>query len=134
MSRRDHEPAGSGTPDRGSVILAVVLSIVAILVAGAALGVVLVRGSGQTGQPDATACRTVTWYAVPNAATLPAGWAIASTRFLVDVLTTTLAGPTPSGSTQAPTAFISISCYGTDAQLAFARDHDSRPSAPARRT
>src|SRR5664280_3402909 len=125
MSRRDHEPAGSGTPSRGSVILAVVLSIVAIVVAGAALGVVLVRGSGQTDQADATACRTVTWYAVPNAATLPSGWAIASTRFLVDVLTTTLAGPTPSGSTQAPTAFISISCYGTDAQLAFARDHDS---------
>jgi hypothetical protein len=129
MSRRYNEPAGSGTPYRGSVILALVLSIVAILVAGAALGVVLVRGSDQAGQADATACRTVTWYAVPNAATLPAGWAIASTRFLVDVLTTTLAGPTPSGSTQAPTVFISISCYGTDAQLAFARDHDSAVGA-----
>ena len=49
MSRRDHEPAGSGTPDRGSVILAVVLSLIAIVVAGAALGVVLVRGSDQAG-------------------------------------------------------------------------------------
>jgi hypothetical protein len=106
-----------------------VLSIVATLVAGAALAVVFLRESDQAGQADATACRTVTWYAVPNAAALPSGWAIASTRFLVDVLTTTLAGPTPSGSTQGPTAFISLSCYGTDAQLAFARDHDSAVGA-----
>ena len=129
VSRRDHEPADSGTPYRGSVILAVVLSIVAIVVAGAALGVVLVRGPDQAAQPDTTGRPDGHLVAVPNAAALPSGWTIASTRFLVDVLTTTLAGPTPSGSTQGPTAFISISCYGNDAQLAFARDHDSAVGA-----
>jgi hypothetical protein len=109
--------------------VAAVLSVVAMLVAVGAVVVVLIRGSDTSGQADAKACRTVTWDAVPSAASLPAGWEIASTRFLVDVLTTTLAGPTPSGSTQGPTAFISISCYGTDAQLAFARDHDSAVGA-----
>jgi hypothetical protein len=109
--------------------VAAVLSVVAMLVAVGAVAVVLIRGSDTSSQADAKACRTVTWYAVPSAASLPAGWEIVSTRFLVDVLTTTLAGPTPSGSTQGPTAFISISCYGTDAQLAFARDHDSAVGA-----
>ena len=109
--------------------MAVILSVVAMLVAVGAVAVVLIRGSDTSTQADAKACRTVTWYAVPSVASLPSGWTIASTRFLVDVLTTTLAGPTPSGSTQGPTAFISISCYGTDAQLAFARDHDSAVGA-----
>jgi hypothetical protein len=129
MSRRDRDPVGSGAPYRRTVVVAAVLSVVAMLVAVGAVAVVLIRGSDTSSQADAKACRTVTWYAVPSAASLPSGWAIASTRFLVDVLTTTLAGPTPSGSTQGPTAFISISCYGTDAQLAFARDHDSAVSA-----
>jgi hypothetical protein len=129
MSRRDREAVGSGAPYRRTVVVAAVLSVVAILVAVGAVALVLIRGSDTSSQADAKACRTVTWYAVPSVSSLPAGWAIASTRFLVDVLTTTLAGPTPSGSTQGPTAFISISCYGTDAQLAFARDHDSAVGA-----
>jgi len=129
MTRRDHQSTNRDAQLRRPVILTAILSIAATAVAVGALGVVLTRGSDQSGQADANACRTVTWYAVPSAASLPSGWAIASTRFLVDVLTTTLVGPTPSGATQAPTAFISISCYGTDAQLAFARDHDSAVGA-----
>ncbi len=129
MSRRDREAVGSGDRYRRTVVVAAALSIVAMLVAVVAVAIVLVRGSDSSSQADAKACRTVTWYAVPSATSLPSGWAIASTRFLVDVLTTTLVGPTPSDGTQAPTAFISISCYGTDAQLAFARDHDSAVGA-----
>ena len=129
MTQRDHQPADQDPPFRRAVLMAAILSIVATLVAGAALAVVLVRGSNQPAQADTTACRTVTWYAVPSASALPSGWAIASTRFLVDVLTTTLVGPTPSGATQGPTAFISVSCYGVDAELAFARDHDSAVGA-----
>lgn len=131
MSRRDRDPGGAGAPYRRAVMLAAILSIVATLVAAGALAIVLVRGSDRAGQTDADACRTVTWFAIPSVSALPSGWAIASTRFLVDVLTTTLVGPTPSSGTQAPTAFISISCYGTDAQLAFARDHDSAVGAGA---
>jgi hypothetical protein len=129
MTRRDHQPTNRDAQLRRPVILTAILSIAATAVAVGALAVVLTRGSDQSGQADANACRTVTWYAVPSVAALPSGWAIASTRFLVDVLTTTLVGPTPSGATQGPTAFISVSCYGTDAQLAFARDHDSAVGA-----
>jgi len=128
MTRQDRQPTRQGVPLRRAVILTAILSVVATLVAVGALAVVLVRGPDK-GPADTNACRTVTWYAVPSAATLPSGWTIASTRFLVDVLTTTLVGPTPSSGTQAPTAFISISCYGTDAELAFARDHDSAVGA-----
>ncbi len=129
MTQRDHQPADQDASLRRAVLLAAILSIVATLVAGAALAVVLVRGSDQPAQADTTACRTVTWYAVPSTSGLPSGWTIASTRFLVDVLTTTLVGPAPSGATQGPTAFVSISCYGADAELAFARDHDSAVGA-----
>jgi hypothetical protein len=125
MNPRDHQPVDRDQPFRRAVLLTAILSIVATLLAGAALAVGLVRGSNQPLQADTTACRTVTWYAVPGVSALPSGWAIASTRFLVDVLTTTLVGPTPSGATQGPTAFISVSCYGADAALAFTRDHDS---------
>ena len=91
-------------PLRRTVILTAILSVVATLVAVGTLAAVLVRGTdtGQAGQADPNACRTVAWSALPNAATLPSGWAIASTRFLVDIVTTTIVGPTPSGSTQAP--------------------------------
>jgi hypothetical protein len=107
-----------------------ILSVVATLLAVGALAVVLTRGTdtnrtGQAGQADATACRTVTWNALPDVAALPSGWAIASTRFLVDIMTTTVVGPTPSGSTQGLAVFVSVSCFGTDARLALARDHEA---------
>jgi len=127
VSRRERQPAGQEAPLRRVILLTATLSFVATLVAVGALAVVLVRGAdtGQTGQADPNACRTVTWSALPNVAELPAGWAIASTRFLVDVLTATFVGPVPSGSTEAPAAFVSISCYGSDAGLAFALDHEA---------
>ena len=117
-------------PLRRAVIVTAILSVVATLVAVGALVVVLVRGT-DTGQAGSNACRTVAWNALPNAAALPSGWAIASTRFLVDIMTTTVVGPTPSGSTQALATFVSVSCYGTDAQLALARDHEAALGAGA---
>ena len=117
-------------PLRRTVIVAAILSVVAMLVAVGALAVVLVRGT-DTGQAGSNACRTVTWNALPDVTALPSGWAIASTRFLVDIMTTTVVGPTPSGSTQALATFVSVSCYGTDAQLALARDHEAALGAGA---
>jgi hypothetical protein len=127
MSRREPQAAGSGAPLRRAVILAAILSVVATAVAIGALAVVLTRGTdtGPTGQADPNACRTVAWNALPSVSALPPGWAIASSRFLVGILTTTLVGPVPSGSTQGPAAFVSVSCYGTDAALVIARDHEA---------
>jgi hypothetical protein len=127
MSRRERQPTGPSAPVRRAVILTAILSVVATAVAVVALAIVLTRGTdtGQTGQANANACRTVTWNALPDVAALPSGWAIASTRFLVDIMTTTVVGPTPSGSTQGLAVFVSVSCFGTDAQLALARDHEA---------
>jgi len=130
MSRRERQPAVPSAPLRRAVIVTAILSVVATLLAVGALAVVLTRGTdtsptGQAGQADATACRTVTWNALPDVAALPSGWAIASTRFLVDIMTTTVVGPTPSGSTQGLAVFVSVSCFGTDARLALARDHEA---------
>ena len=117
-------------PLRRAVIVTAILSVVATLVAVGTLAAVLVRGT-DTGQAGSNACRTVAWNALPNAAALPSGWAIASTRFLVDIMTTTVVGPTPSGSTQGPAAFVSVSCFGTDAHLALAREHEAALGAGA---
>ncbi len=111
-------------PHRATTLLALALGVVATLLAIGTLAIVLTRGTDQ-GQADATACRTVTWDALPDAATLPPGWTIASTRFLLDIMTTTVVGPAPSGSTQGLAAFVSVACFGSDAQLALAHDHDA---------
>ena len=124
MSYRQRQSAAPDAGTRRAVILAAILSVVATVIAVVALAVVLLRGTetGQAGQADPNACRTVTLGALPNTAALPSGWTIASTRFLVDFVTTTIVGPTPSGSTQGPAVFVSVTCYGTDSGLALALD------------
>jgi len=126
MSRREGKPARPGAPLHWAVIVTAILSVVAAVVAVVALAVVLARGPepSQVVQADPDPCRTVTWSALPNAASLPSGWAIASARFLVGVATTTIVGPAPSGSTtQGPAAFVSVTCFGSDAGQALALDH-----------
>ena len=129
MSRRDGRPARPDAPFRWTAILAAILSVVATVVAVAALVVVLARDTDpdpppQAGTAGPDVCRTVTWSALPSAAALPSGWAVASTRFLVGILTATIVGPAPSDSTtQSPAAFVSVTCYGGDAGQALALDH-----------
>ncbi len=93
MSRRERQPPRSPASSR-LVVLTALLSVVAILASGAALGMALTRDSGSNG------CGTVAWNAAPAMDALPSGWAIAADRLLVGVLNTTLVGPTPSGSTR----------------------------------
>jgi hypothetical protein len=129
MNRRDRRPARPDAPFRRTAIVAAILSVVATVVAVAAIVVVLVRDTDPVPPPQAATadpdvCRTVTWSALPNAAALPSGWAVASTRFLVGILTATFVGPAPSDSTtQVPAAFVSVTCYGSDAGQALALDH-----------
>jgi hypothetical protein len=110
-------------------ILATILSVVATVVAVVAILVVLARDTDpdpapQAGTAGPDVCRTVTWSALPSAAALPPGWTVASTRFLVGILTATIVGPAPSDSTtQGPAAFVSVTCYGSDAGQALALDH-----------
>jgi hypothetical protein len=133
MSRRERQAAGSGASPRRAVIATLILSVVAMLISVGALAVVLTRGTNtaQTGGADPNACRTAAWGAVPSVTALPPGWAIASTRFFVDNLSTQLVGPVPSGSTEGTAAFVSVSCYGSDAALALARSHEAALAAGA---
>ncbi len=119
---RQSPPPDAGT--RRAVILAAILSVLATAVSVGALALVLARGTGtdQAGQPSPSVCGTVAWSALPGAEALPSGWAIASTRFLVDLVTTTIVGPAPSGSTQGPVVFVSVTCHGSDAGQALALD------------
>lgn len=122
MTRRDRQSTTQDVPLRRAVILAAILSVVATAVSIGALALVLARGTdtGRAGQPSPSVCRTVAWSALPGPDALPSGWAIASTRFLVDLVTTTIVGPAPSGSTQGPVVFVSVTCHGSDAGQAFA--------------
>ncbi len=122
MSRGQRE--GPGQPRRvwPVVLLTAVLSVVATAVALGALAVAT-RG------PDPTGCDTVAWKAIPDAAALPSGWSMVSNQVFVDSLSTSLAGPTPSGSTERQAAFAGVSCFGSDAGLALRRAHEGALAA-----
>lgn len=109
-----------------TVVVAAVLSAVAILMSGGAMVFVLTRDGA--GDP----CRSLAWGAVPAETTLPAGWSLASSRFFVDNATVTLVGAGSSGETESVTVYVSVSCYGSDAKLALARARDAAIATGAR--
>jgi hypothetical protein len=117
MSRRQRDQSGRSWLLWPVVVVTAVLSVVATTVALGALGVA-------TRSPDPSSCATVAWKAIPDTAALPSGWSTVSNRVLVDSLSTTLAGPTPSGSAQRQAVFTGVSCYGGDAGLALRRAHE----------
>ncbi len=108
-----------------AVALAVALGIVAVVIGVGAVGIALTRGAGSNN------CQAVAWNAVPQSDLLPTGWAMVSDRVFVDNLTTTLVGPVPSGSTQRPAVYVSLSCYGGDSTLAMRRAHEGALAAGA---
>lgn len=124
MSRRDRDEPRRSAGSRALVFIAT-LSIVAALVAVGALAFTVTRGG------DPSGCRTVAWNAIPETSALPAGWSMVSNRVFPDNLSTTLVGPTPSGSTQGPAVYVSLICYGNDAALAMTRSRDGALAAGA---
>ena len=119
MSPKGRQQPPASTPARGALILTGLLSVLASLVAVAALAIVLTRSTGED------PCRSLAWGAVPARATLPAGWTLGTSRFFVDNATLTLVGPAASGATEGPTVYVSVSCYGPDAKRALARARDA---------
>ena len=122
MSRRQQEEAGRSRSLWPVVLVTAVLSVVAAAVALGALAI------GMRG-PAASGCETVAWTAIPDAAALPSGWSIVANQVFVDSLSTTLAGPTPSGSAQRQAVFSGVACYGGDAGLAIRRAHEGALAA-----
>ena len=118
---------------RPAVVLSVALSAVAIVVAVVALFALLTRPPGTDPAAEAApnACRTAAWGAVPSGAALPPGWTVVSARFFVDNVSVTLAAPSASGSTQDSSVFVSVSCFGSDAELALTRGYEAAVAAGA---
>ena len=121
----EYEPV----PSRRTVFLVAILSIVAILLGGAALAITLLR-------PSATAtdesCRALSWASLPDPSTLPAGWTLAGSGFYSDGYSTSFVGPAPADtSTATPSIYVRLNCLGGDDHLALTRSHDAGVAAGA---
>src|SRR5207244_5108040 len=100
--------------------LPVLLSGAALIVAIAALGIGLLRPSGA----HDSACQGAAWNSVPPASSLPSGWSISASGFFVDSVSATLVGPAPSDDTsQEPTVYVSVGCYGSSGHDVLVRSH-----------
>jgi hypothetical protein len=106
-----------------------VVALAAVLGGVGALAAVAVLALSLAGNADQRTCRTIAWAALPAGANLPSGWTIGSNRVFVNNLTTTLVGPEPSDSTQRAAAYVSVSCHGSDVQLALRRTHEAELAA-----
>lgn len=114
-------------PSRRTVFLVGVLSVVAIILAGAALILMVVRGGAGA---SADSCRSLAWAAVPNVSTLPSGWTLAGSGFYSDGYSTSFVGPAPTDSTSTqPSIYVRLNCVGSDDHLALTRSHDAGVAA-----
>lgn len=104
------------------------LAIVALILAVATIGFIILRGSGE----DLTACRTAAWGAIPSRDNLPANWAIGSTDLSANGLTISLLGPASADGTNQPVVVASVTCYGDAAGAAL--DQNRKAAAAARAT
>jgi hypothetical protein len=147
MARRRTSTAGPGDPsdqevvdgadvasDQGTVdrpprdrrpLIAVAVSVVALVVALATFGVVVTRPS----VADVASCRTAAWDSLPPASALPAGWSPGATNYGVDSVGITLVGVDASTGSTAPLAYVNVSCYGDAGQEAAARSQAAAVAA-----
>jgi hypothetical protein len=119
-----NRPTGGPLPPRWprGVIGVAALSILAIVVSTVAIVLTLTHSSAS----DQSACRTQAWNALPDPTGLPVGWALTAGNFYVDGAGTSAVGPTPSGGTSdTPTVYLQVTCYGSDGHLAMIRLRDS---------
>ena len=111
-------PSESSTEaERGAFPVAVVLSIVALVVAGIALAWSLFF----TGARGADDCQARAWDSIPEERDLPDGWSVAATSFFVGNMTVTLEGPTADPETGEGVIYTTVTCYGKDSAEALGR-------------
>ncbi len=110
-------------PRRRVVFVVGILSIVAIVLAGAALVLLAVRGGTAA---SADSCRSLAWAALPDESTLPSGWTLAGSGFYSDGYSTSFVGPAPTDTTTTqPSIYVRLNCLGTDDHLAMTRSQDA---------
>src|SRR5258706_2278420 len=103
------------------------LALLAVVLAAAALGFVVLRGSG-----DLTACRTAAWSAIPDEANLPPDWKLGSTDLNANGMTISILGPVPAdSSTNQPVIYASVTCYRDAAAARLAQNRKASVAAGA---
>ncbi len=114
-------------PSRRLVVFVAVLSVIAVLLAGASLAINVLR-SGSTGSTDS--CRALAWAALPDPSTLPAGWTLAGSGFYSDGFSTSFVGPASTSTTTAsPSIYVRLNCLGADDHLALTRSREAALAA-----
>lgn len=114
-SRAPGDPSASSRA-RLTLLVASIALVVAAL--GLAFGAAaFLRGGGD-------ACRTAAWDSEPSAGDLPADWTVSTSQVGPDGLGVTLAGATSDASTDTPTIYVTVSCYGADAGAALTRSRE----------
>lgn len=93
------------------------LALVAIVIAGIALGITLWR----TLLPGASSCQTTVWDAQPAADGLPQGWTTRGTTFDVNRRTTQFASSDSADDTGTPNVLTTVTCFPEGAADAVAR-------------
>ena len=108
--------------------MSLVLSIVALVIAGIALAWSMFF-SGARGADD---CQARAWDSIPEERDLPDGWSVAATSFFVGNMTVTLEGPTADPETGEGVIYTTVTCYGRDSAEALARSRaaDSSSGSP----
>jgi hypothetical protein len=106
------------------------IALAALAVAIVAVGLVFLnRGE------DLSACRSKAWGAIPDQADLPADWAVNTTDLNANGMTISIVGPASSdGTTQPPTVYASVTCYGDVAATAMSQGRDAAEAAGAQVT
>ena len=92
------------------------LAILAIVLAAAAIGFLILRTAGT----DLTACRQSAWSSIPSKDDIPPDWKIGATDLNANGMTVSLLGPAPAdSSTGQPVVVASVTCYGDAAATAL---------------
>jgi hypothetical protein len=121
----EYEPV----PSRRTVVFVAILSIVAIVLAGASIAINLLRPASAA---STESCRALSWASLPDPSTLPAGWTLAGSGFYSDGFSTSFVGPASADSTTAsPSIYVRLNCLGSDDHLALTRSHDAAVAAGA---
>jgi hypothetical protein len=103
------------------------IALLALVVAGGALALSFLN-RGQ----DLSACRSQAWRAVPDPSDLPADWSLGTTDLNANGITISIVGPaSEDGTTQPPTVYASVTCYGDVASTAMSQNRDAAEAAGA---
>ncbi|MHB8961160.1 MAG: hypothetical protein ACYDAN_16235 [Candidatus Limnocylindrales bacterium] len=93
------------------------LALIAIVIAGLALGLTVWRTLVGTG----SSCQSAVWSAEPDANRLPAQWQMRGTTFDTNRRSTTYAGPDPGDGSGAPNVLATVTCIPDGAAEALSR-------------